>query len=64
MTLWASIVDRAGLRDASWRRFVARWLAVSLALMVVAAFQSDGEHFPDGNFIFLKRLFRRPFSRR
>ena len=50
LTLWASIFDRAGLRDASWRRFVARWLAVSLALIVVAAFQSDGFHHPDEYF--------------
>ena len=50
MTPSALILDRSGLRDASWRGFVARWLGLSLSLVLVAAFQSDGFHHPDEYF--------------
>src|SRR5262245_18904597 len=50
MTPSAPILDRSGLRDVSWQRFVARWLGVSLVLVLAAAFHSDGFHHPDEYF--------------
>lgn len=39
-----------GLDDPSWRRFLVRWLLVSLGFVVVAAYCSEGFYHPDEQF--------------
>jgi phosphatidylinositol glycan class B len=64
--LVAEIVRAGGLDDPSWRRFLVRWLLVSLALVVVAAYCSEGFYHPDEQFQVLEfvgaKLGRTPWE--